>query len=229
MKLTRTVTIVTANLGRGVPTREFKANVDRIKNQTPGRHRFFGFQEIDEADVPEELDYLRKIFGNTHRFVGVNTRVPILVPHSFKISRRIITPASDGVKGLSPQRHVVQALVHPEEHRAAKLLATNTHFGRNIAPLAASRESAEHVLRARLRTKHAGWMTGDLNSSHYPRLAPREIRFVSKRLDYIRGYERKGVSMKLLDSGTINLTIDGHDAHWARVRITWTGPGRRTT
>lgn len=221
MSVTRNVTIVTANLGRGVSVREFKANVDRIKKQTPGKHQFFGFQEIDEADEPEELKYLKKVFGETHRFVGVSTSVPILVPKTFDINRRIIEHASDGVAGLSPRRHVVQALVHPEGHPDAKALATNTHFGRNIRQLAMPRESAERVLRDQLDTKHAAWLTADLNSANFPRLAPREKTFVNARLDYIRGYDREDVSMKRLDTGTINLTMDGHDAHWARVQITW--------
>jgi hypothetical protein len=32
-----------------------------------------------------------------------------------------------------------------------------------------------------------------------------------------------GVRMKLLSAGTVDLTIDGHNAHWARVEVAWPG------
>lgn len=221
MTVSRTVAIVTANFGRGVSVDEFRANVDRVAERVPGKHIFYGFQEIDEADGPNELGYLREVFGDTHRFIGTKTRVPILVPKTFDINRRIVKHASEGVPGLSPQRQIVQGIVHPVGEPDAKVMPTNTHFGRNIPRLAVPRDAAEEVLRRRLSTPYAGWLTADLNSRNFPRLAPGEKRFADKHLDYIRGYPRQGVSMRRLNLGTINLTIDGHDAHWARVRITW--------
>lgn len=221
MKLSRNVTIVTANLGRGASIDEFKENVRRLKEEVPGKNRFFGFQEIDEADTPSELKILREVFGETHQFAGTKTHVPIAIPRTFTVSKRESTVASEGVDGLSPRRHVVQATVHPDGHPSRKIIATNTHFARDTRKLLQARSRASVVLQQQLRTEHPSWLTADLNSQGYRPLAFDEKRFVTARLDYIRGYERADVKLRLLNVGSVNLTIDGHNAHWARVQITW--------
>lgn len=226
----RTITIVTANLGRGVGTKEYLANVDRLERQVPGHHRFYGFQEIDEADAPEERRLLRARLRDTHRFVGLETAVPIAVPRSWTVQRRVITRASDGIAGISPHRHVVQAVVHPDGLPECKAVAENTHFARDVEVAAKARADADEVLRARIhhwqvRRDWPSWLTADLNSANYPKLAPHgERRLVSARLDVIRAYlpaEDDGVRLVLLDTGTVDLTIDGHNAHWAKVRLEW--------
>lgn len=221
----RTLTIVTANLGRGASVREFTHNARRLKRDVPGKHRFFGFQEVDEADAPEEFDILKRIFGNTHRFAGVDTSVPIAVPKTFEIAREQTTFASPGVARLSPHRELVQAVVHPDGKPEAKIVATNIHLGRNIPELKEEREQARITVKERLdHWRDNGvpaWLTADLNSERYGKLSTNEKRWVSARLDYIRGYPSGGVKMKLLKKGVVNLTIDGHDAQWARVLVTW--------
>lgn len=221
MTTTKTVTIVTANLGRGVPPSRFEENLDRLIKQTPGVHRFFQFQEIDEADDAEEMKMIRAKLHETHHFVGVKTHVPIAIPRTFKVDRRIINVASEGVDHLSPRRHVVQAVVHPKGHPTAKIVPTNTHFARDADALDKVRADADRVLRKRLDIALPAWMTGDLNSQFYKKLNEDELKLVEVRLDYIRGYPRAGVRMQCLKAGHIDLTIDGHNAHWARVKITW--------
>jgi hypothetical protein len=221
------ITVATANLGRGVPIAEWRENMRRLR-KVPGRNVFYGLQEIDEADAPDERGDLLREFRSTHRFAGTQTAVPILVPRSWAIHARHVHHASDGVAGLSPHRVINQAVVHPVARRDRKAVALNTHFGRDIPQLARARADADKVLRDRLehwsgRRGLPSWLTADLNSRRYPKLAPREKRFVSAGLDVIRGYEPvpKRPRIELLDRGTINLTIDGHDLEWARLRLDW--------
>lgn len=227
MTTTRTITIVTANLGRGVSSDRFEDNLERVIKQVPGTHRFFGFQEVDEADDPEEMKLIRAKLGDTHTFAGVKTHVPIAVPRSFKVKHRSATVASEGVDGLSPRRHVVEAVVHPDGKPDCKIVATNTHFARDAGSLALVRREADVVLRQRLaKLRHkdeplAAWLTADLNSRRYKKLAGNEQELVTARLDYIRGYPTNDVTMKLLKTGSVDLSIDGHNAHWARVLVTW--------
>jgi hypothetical protein len=219
--LQRKVTILTANLGRGVDAAEFRDNVDKIIKETPGNNRFFQFQEIDEADTPEEMRYLKKKLSETHRFAGLQTHVPIAVPRTFKVQNRSVVVATEGVDHLSPRRHVVQAYVSPMEHPDEIVCASNTHLPRDAPALSHARTKADEVLRERLNQGAAGWLTADLNSPRYPKLSKNEIRLVDARLDVIRAYERSGVIIERLNTGSIDLTIDGHNAHWARVLITW--------
>jgi hypothetical protein len=221
--LQRKVNIVTANLGRGVNFAEFRDNVDKIIKETPGTNRFFQFQEIGEADFEgdRELDYLKKKLSDTHRFAGLQTHVPIAIPRTFKVSNRAVTVATEGVDHLSPRRHVVQAYVSPMGHPDEIVCASNTHFPRDAPALSHARTQSDEVLRERLDQGAAGWLTADLNSQRYPKLSKNEIRLVDARLDVIRAYERNGVSIERLNTGSIDLTIDGHNAHWARVLITW--------
>ncbi len=221
MTVTRTVVVATGNLGRNVTINEFERNLDRMIARVPGKNRFFQFQEIDEADTPEEMRMIRAKLGDTHRFAGVKTHVPIAVPKTFKVSSRLNRVASEGVAGLSPTRHVVQAVVWPDGHPDCKVIANNTHLARSAPRLYQARIDHDQVLREALAVPTASWLTGDLNSTDYPQLSRNEQEWVEARLDYIRGYERAGVKFELLQTGSINLTIDGHNAHWAKVQITW--------
>lgn len=222
---TRTITVVTSNLGRGVSLDEFKENVDRIEAKVPGQHRFFGFQEVDEADLPAEMAYLRHKFRKTHRFVGSKTAVPIAIPRTFTVARRQITFASSGVAEFSPHRQLVQAVVYPNGHPDAKSVAANIHLGRNVAELFEARRDATAVVKKRLehwQSKNlAAWLTADLNAVKFKKLNDNEQRLVTARLDYIRAYPAGGVKFEVKDKGTVDLTIDGHDCQWVKVKLTW--------
>ena len=222
MSVTRTVTVLGGNFGRGVSADRFEENLDRVIKETPGSHRFFQFQEINEANPGvDELKMIKAKLGKTHRFVGTKTHVPIAIPRSFKVDRRIVNVASEGVDRLSPRRHVVQAIVHPDGHPTAKVVPTNTHFARDAKALRKVRGDADAMLRKRLDIDLSAWLTADLNSQFYSTLGKDELKLISARLDYLRAYPRAGVRMQCMRTGTINLTIDGHNAHWARIKITW--------
>lgn len=224
---TRTITTETVNLGRGGRPGEFSENLARIRLRTPGQHRFYGFQEIDEADEPDEHKALKLTLGaQGYTFAGWKTHVPIAVPPGFKIKRRIVKVASEGVDHLSPRRHVVTAVVHPDDHPDCLLAFTNTHFARDAEALARVRSEADEVLRNRIRANNkaglSGFLTADLNSRRYRSLGAHETKIIGHRLDYVRSYEPEdGASIEVLDTGVVDLTIDGHNAHWAKAKVTW--------
>lgn len=221
MRLVRTVTVVTANLGRGATVDQFEGNVDRIMRKAPGKSVFIGWQEIDEDDKPREMPYLKKVLRDTHRLVGTNTKVPIAVPRTFEIKRPFIEKASDGVKRLQPDRYVVRALVHPKGSPKRLVNHTNTHFGRNIEALADSRREMHRFVEEDIQRSRAGWLTADVNAHNYRALARPERRLVNGGLDIIRAYESDDVKFRQLDRGSINLVGDGHNAHWTRMQIIW--------
>lgn len=222
MRLVRNITTVTCNLGRGASREEFRDNVTRLKNKAGTRNVFYGFQEIDEDDIPEEMDHLRKVFGDTHRFVGVHTHVPIAVPKSFGISVVDIDKSSDGVKGLQPDRHVVDVVVFPAGLKTKrKIRFLNTHIGRNIPELQDERQQSLDCLSDHYDNDRPTIATMDANTE---RLAPFEMhekQLATGRVDYIRAIERRDVQIRLLNRGTINLIGDGHNAEYANVQITW--------
>lgn len=221
MRLVRTITAVTANLGRGATVEQFEDNVDRILRKAPGKSVFIGWQEIDEADEPREMPYLRKVLKDTHRLVGTNTKVPIAVPRTFEIKDRFVEKVSDGVKGLQPDRYVVRALVHPKGSPKRLVNHTNTHFGRNIPELADSRAEMHEYVEKVIQRSRAGWLTADINAHNYRALGRPERKLVVAGLDIIRAYESEEVTFRQLDRGTINLVGDGHNAHWTRMQVIW--------
>jgi len=221
MQLLRNVTVVTANLGRGATVEEFEDNVDRLKRKVPGKSVFYGFQEIDEGDVPNEMKYLREVFGDSHRFVGVKTKVPILVPKTFEIARRNVEQGSDGVKKLQPDRYVVRAVVFPKGHSDRKVAGVNTHIGRNIPALQDERAEDLRNLRQELNKPMAAWLTGDLNKHGFEVITQPERRVVTAGLDYIRTYPSDDVRFRVINKGTVRLVGDGHNAHWAQMQIIW--------
>lgn len=222
MRLVRRITVVTANHGRGATREEFRTNVWRLHDKFDLSRTFFGKQEVDETDVPEEMDFLKHVFKDTHRFVGVNTHVPILVPKTFTVSAVEIDKASDGVKGLQPDRHVVDAVVFPAGLKTKrKLRLLNTHIGRDIPELQDERRQSLNCLKAHYDNDLTTIATLDANTENLAPLALGEKKLVSGRIDYIRGIEREDVQIRLINRGTVNLVGDGHNAEYAHILITW--------
>lgn len=223
MKATRIITVFTANCGRKATIGEFKDNVQRIKRQVGVGNVFGGWQEIDEDDRPEEMNYIRSVFKPTHRFIGTNTRVPIMIPRSFHIKKRIVKEGSHGVAHLQPQRHVTMGIVYPADLKTERLMAiANTHFGRDVPELKDERAEDDRLLRRMIDNDLTTFVTMDANTENYPTLDRLdEKKLVTERIDYVRAIERAGNHVRLLNRGTVRLTGDGHNAHWANVQITW--------
>lgn len=222
MRLVRNVTFVTANLGRNATRNEFVSNVHRLAHKFDKQATFLGFQEIDEGDRVEEMDFLRKVFSDTHRFIGVHTHCPIAVPRSFGVSVAEIVPASDGVKGLQPDRHVVKVVAFPAKLKTKrKLVVLNTHIGRDIPQLRDERRDSMRVLRDEYDNHRPTVLMLDANTEQFPQLEKGEKRLASARVDYIRAIERRDVRIRLINRGSVNLVGDGHNAEFANTQITW--------
>lgn len=222
MRLVRRITVVTANHGRGATREEFRSNVWRLHDRFDLKRTFFGKQEVDEDDKPEEMDFLQYVFKDTHRFVGVHTHVPLLIPKTFNISTVEIDKASDGVKGLQPDRHVVDAVVFPAGLKAKrKLRFLNTHIGRDIPELQDERRESLDCLKDHYDNELTTIATLDANTEQFSQLEKGEKRLASARVDYIRGIERDGVQLRVLNRGTVNLVGDGHNAEFSNLMITW--------
>lgn len=130
-----TITVVTANIGRGVSTDEAHANIRRIARSFPGA--FVGFQEIDEADAPDEGELIPKRFTPvgavpqqdvqgvftsegqpTYTFAGMEgpgwkRATPVAVPSTWVIVRQSVRKSSDGLAGVTPHRVIVTARCRP--------------------------------------------------------------------------------------------------------------------
>jgi len=130
-----TITVVTANIGRGVSTDVAHANIHRVAESFPGA--FVGFQEIDEADSPDEAalvktrfptvddamppglqDVLASAGEGTYAFAGFRgpgwkRATPIAVPTTWDILRHSVRKSSDGLAHVTPNRVIVAARCRP--------------------------------------------------------------------------------------------------------------------
>lgn len=211
---------VSANLGRHVNTAEFLANVRRIDDEA-GRGAVIGFQEIDEDDTPNEHHGLRAVLDD-FAFAGWDTRVPIAFGDKWSKAREGVVQAAPGLARLSPARVITETLL--EHDNGAEVAFLNLHFPRNDPRLLSRWFSVERKLQARLGWWHdrgitTAWTT-DANRVRLPAMHPAERTLAHKGLDWIRCVEHPdGAQFDVVDTGVIALTIDGHDAPWARVEI----------
>lgn len=215
---------LTANFGRGVSAAEFRANVLRVL--AADDRAVLCVQELDETDKPNEHAILAAaIDGKDHR-IGWATYEPIVVPWALKVRDWRVTFACKGLAGYTPNRHIVEALVsdpaHPEVPPVAVL---NQHPPINRKATASRRRQQRRIHKRRirywLRRGHTVVSVGDLNDPAYPRMHRREQTAVHAGLDYIRYVTaKKGAQVEVKATGTVPMTIDAHNAHWARLRLT---------
>jgi hypothetical protein len=106
---------VQANLGRGVGDDVFRRSCQRIYKAF-GNDAVYHFNEIDEADKPEEKRILVSVFGKEHfRWVAGNTMCPVLVGRSrFRVVRDDFEVGSPGLAKVSPHRVVVETILAPK-------------------------------------------------------------------------------------------------------------------
>ncbi|MBB3041036.1 endonuclease/exonuclease/phosphatase family protein [Nocardioides soli] len=213
--------LVTANLGRGADTAEFLRNVRAIDAEA-GSGAVIGFQEIDEDDRPDEHGALRHVLGRAFSFTNWHTRVPIGYGRRWKRKRSQAISASAGLFRLSPARVISEAvLVHD---RGLELVVLNVHFPRNDPRLLSRWRSVDAKLRKRIAHWHARGRTvvwlGDANRGRLGPMHPLEQTLAHDGLDWIRVIKHPaGAQVRRTDTGTVDLTIDGHDALWARVDL----------
>lgn len=211
---------VTANLGRHVDTAEFLANVRAIDEEA-GRGTVIGFQEIDEDDTPNEHRGLRVVLDG-FAFAGWDTRVPIAYGDLWSKRREDVVKAARGLVRLSPARVITETeLVHGS---GVEVVFLDVHFPRKDPRLFTRWRSVQAKVRRRLarhyrRGKTSVWFT-DANRVHLEQMHPAERTLAHHGLDWIRAVEHPdGARLRVTDTGSIPLTIDGHDAQWARVEM----------
>lgn len=207
-----------ANLGRGVSTSAFTTNL-RVILDAGGPRAVFAFQEIDEADAPEEMDILWSLTRTTHRIVGENTAVPILVPRHLAVVESTQTPACKGLAKYTPNRIVNEALVSVGPNLDVAIL--NTHLPLNRPATLTRRRDVRQALRKRARARMdvAGVWIADTNTHHgWPRIAPNEQTVTDAGIDKAKSWGGPGRKVVVTDQRTVPLSIDGHDAHGARIR-----------
>ena len=137
MSRSMTITVVTANIGRGVSTAAAHANIRKVAQSFPGA--FVGFQEIDEADAPDEAALLLARFPSAdeagptgmhdvlesagrHRYAfagftgpGWKKATPLAVPTTWNIVTQSVKKSSDGLALVTPNRAIVSAQCRPAD------------------------------------------------------------------------------------------------------------------
>jgi len=215
------VLLITANLGRGVTRGTFLRNVRAIDDEA-GRGTIIGFQEIDEDDTPPEHRGLRRVLGDDFTFAGWDTREPIALGDRWNKRQEDVTRGATGLARLSPARTITEAVVVHES--GAELAALNLHYPRNIPALASRWQVLRAAHRDRVAHHYAAGRTvvwfADVNRVRFAPLMQRERTLAHRGLDWIRCVEHpNGVQLRVVETGSIDLTIDGHDAQWARVAL----------
>ena len=202
-----------ANIGRGVTPAEFRTNLDRVL-RAGGRRAVFAFQEIDEADAPNEMDYLQDRTWRTHRIVGSTTAVPILVPKHIAVIEEHETLACKGLAKFTPHRPIVEALLGlPSGVEAAVL---NVHVPINRPQTATRRRAARQALKARARSYDNGVWVSDTNTRRgWPTIARGERTVTDAGIDKAKAWAAPGRRVVVDRRRTVELSIDGHNAHGA--------------
>ncbi|GAW54758.1 hypothetical protein [Nocardioides sp. PD653] len=219
------VLLVTANLGRHVNTAEFLRNVRAIDDEA-GRGTVIGFQEIDEADTPNEHHGLRRVL-NGFTWAGWDTREPIAFGDRWKIEHDEVVKAAAGLKigrvGLSPARTITDTVA--THASGAELAFLDVHYPRNDPRLLSRwrdvrRAHVDRIDYHQAQGCSAVWFS-DVNRRSFPLLHPAERTLAHHGLDWIRFVPHPdGAQLRVEDTGSIDLTIDGHEAQWARVSLT---------
>lgn len=101
--------IVQANLGRKGSAALFRESCVALRKAF-GKNAVYNFQEIDEADLPDEHKILRQVFPEKDfGAAGWKTLSPTLVgKRRLRISKAIVTKASSGLPKVSPLRVIVE-------------------------------------------------------------------------------------------------------------------------
>lgn len=204
-----------ANLGRGVSAAEFTDNLDRVLDAA-GARAVICLQEIDEADAPAEALILWARSRKTHYIIGRRTAVPILVPKHLRLFSALVTPACKGLAKFTPNRVVNEAVIQLGPNLAVGVL--NTHLPLNRPQTITRRREVRRALRQRARSHEAGIWVADTNTRvGWPTIAPGEKSVISAGIDKAKAWAPDDRKVVVEWRRTVPLTIDGHDAHGARL------------
>lgn len=240
--------VVTANVGRGGDSRAAIRRIIAVflrwvVDLTRG-NLLVGFQEIDEADKPDEHGILHRTVRRLARgaaLAGFHTAVPILCPRGWRIvpGKVWVDKISNGVPDWSPHRYLVAVLL---EHKRTgiRVLALNFHLARKRSDLHAWQDGNERVQELVAdRYLPMGYpivATSDRNAAGAGRLSPAgkatetnygegidEVRVIYPIQSKVPARARgRAASVAVGRARTVRIGIDKHDAH-GRV-ITFTAP-----
>lgn len=206
-----------ANLGRGVSVAEFTANLRRVLD-AGGPRAVFAFQEIDEADAPEEMDILKRLVRTTHHVVGERTAVPILVPHHLGLFSARVRPACKGLALFTPNRVINSAVIQIGPNLAPGVL--NTHLPIDRPETQERRAEVRRALREEANEHEAGAWVADTNTRRgWPTIVKGEVSAINAGIDKAKAWGPADRRVVVESLGSVDLTIDGHNAHG--VRIGW--------
>lgn len=193
------LTVVSVNWGRGYRPGEFKANVLNVLDHTDGReHVVILTQELDEEPDPahEKRVYRTMLDPGTHR-VGWQTREPIALSPPFNVRReRVVKTMGAGGDIGAPKG------TGPTRYAVSCIGGVNgleVGFG-NTHPH--RRMPNRAVARARVSGQRV---------------------FKQQMNGLFQADSKFGSHLELVNTGSLNGTIDPHDPLWARFHVT---PGR---
>lgn len=205
-----------ANLGRGVSPNVFEANLSRVL-KAGGPRAVFCFQEIDEADEPREMLILRRLTDHTHQIVGGRTSVPILIPRHLTLTGSRQTLGCRGLAKFTPTRPINEASVRIGPNVNAGIL--NFHVPLDRPQTQTRRAQVRKKARVEARKYPAGVWVADTNARRgWPTIVNGEKSVIAAGIDRAKAWAPDGWRIDVTDLGTVNLGIDNHDAHGARIR-----------
>lgn len=206
-----------ANFGRGVGPAEFRLNARRMYH-AGGARAVFAFQEIDEADLPEEMAYLAHLTKATHTIVGESTAVPILVPHRFEIVDSRVTLGCKGLAKFTPNRPINEVELKVGPNLTVGLL--NFHNPIDRPETQSRREQVIAAAQERAAAYDNGAWVADTNwkRGRFPRIAEGERVLVNAGIDKAKAWAAEDRRLLIASEPvTIPLTIDNHNGHVTRL------------
>jgi hypothetical protein len=207
--------IVQANLGRGVPTDEFVMNFKRVMRAS-GNRGLVNLQEIDEADLPQEMDIVLELSKRTHIVYGENIANPILVPKRLDVVEHAVTRACNGLAKYTPHRNLNKVVVRLEND--IEVADLNLHLPINRpATLSRRRQCRQHLREHANRHPNGFWVSDTNTRVGWPRIVKGEKRLHNAGIDKAKAWSKDpSVRLTVGRTSTIPLTMDGHNCHVSR-------------
>jgi hypothetical protein len=146
--------------------------------------------------------------------------VPILVPRHLQLLEELQTRGSWGLAEFTPYRPVNEALVRVGPNLT--VAALDLHFPIDRPETQSRRQDCLEALQDRARERkaegHAGVWLSDTNwGAGWPRIVHGEKTVTAAGIDRAKAWAPPGRRVVVTKRQTIRLTIDGHNAHGARV------------
>ncbi|WP_255946557.1 hypothetical protein [Streptomyces odontomachi] len=228
--------VVSANIGR----KNLGARKDAIHDVRycdSGHRPLVGWQEIREGDGDnQEPADIATYFGSAYQKPFLHDdkayREPLCVPTPWKIVARTRTFVHGGIAGVTPSRWINEVVVRHTSHPTLEFALINTHYiagayngGRKPA-LRDKWDLHKQKHKARVLAHHqAGRLviwTADTNNPGFKKATgmAAEKQVFATGIDRINWLPGNGnVQLQLVSKKTVDMRVDGHDAHVAVFRI----------